>query len=436
MVHAGAHILLAGLILSSASAGGYLKGGGSYPAPAPTGGSYPAPTPTAPPTAKGTVYVQPSGGSYVGDCKLGCPTASDIDKFKKDCIKVSCSAYAGRGTVSVSNTGACTGYASSYSFIALTYTDSYGKDQAMKIEAGKYNADIPGGLKCGSNVHVYSHDGAKCSLYSNLLSLNLGTCTSLFNDYQKLRGCDWGNIAVDCAAADQMASQYVKCPGMSGACVQTGGGYKNCACQPPVYYGPSKPKDTLCNAKSTYAGNECDADDYCDGSSASCNDQVAAANTVCKSKGAELCDADDMCDGSSKICKDVVQPNTYKCRASDPYKQCDQDDYCSGNDGDKTCANAVLPANTPCRPPNGPCDKDDVCDGTTDTCVDKVHGPKYVCACPTCDYGTPSTCNGGKDCPPNNSCDAPPPACYTGLMPNAAAEEDDVIMQPQAVATY
>ncbi|KAG5192023.1 hypothetical protein JKP88DRAFT_284792 [Tribonema minus] len=371
-----------------------------------------------------TTQQYPTGtGSYGGStsyCQLGCPNNNDMAKFKKQCIKVTCSGIPGQVNVKVSNTGDCTGYATGYGYLACGYTDSKTLQQlSFKLIQGQSSYDIPGGLKCGDTLKIYSQDNSKCNKSSNLSYTNLGKCDQYFNTDQKSRGCDWGSVIIDCAPADDYANANPNngmCNTAMGDCVDQPGKIRDCKCSPPVLYGSpySTPKKagTPCRAKSTSAYDLCDVDDYCDGVNATCPDNVRPMGYECRpvcgpgeqcdandmSPTNKLCDVADKCDGKTKTCPDNVKPMGTQCRPAAYDKPCDMADTCDGKT--KTCVDTVKPRETMCKAGTGECDANDKCDGISKDCYDAVKPMGEVCRK-----------SSGKPCDQDDKCDGTTKAC-------------------------
>jgi len=82
------------------------------------------------------------------------------------------------------------------------------------------------------------------------------------------------------------------------------------------------------------ADGDCDLEEVCDGSSATCpaTDYVKAQGVTCR-ETAGVCDLEEVCDGVNKTCpEDALAPDTQECRAAADI--CDPAEYCTGTSTD------------------------------------------------------------------------------------------------------
>lgn len=169
---------------------------------------------------------------------------------------------------------------------------------------------------------------------------------------------------------------------------------------------------------STYAcrqaAGECDAVDYCTGSTTSCDDGKQAAGTTCSEDGNPC--SQNVCDGSSNTCTYPAGNAGAVCRSAAGI--CDAVETCTGSS--TTCpGDAKLPSTTLCRAAADECDANDFCSGSSNVCSSdgKVSGGT-VCA----DDGNPCTrdvCSGS-----GNACTHP--AGNAGATCRAKSDECDV----------
>ncbi|MFM7735853.1 MAG: hypothetical protein ACKPBU_07730, partial [Alphaproteobacteria bacterium] len=171
-----------------------------------------------------------------------------------------------------------------------------------------------------------------------------------------------------------------------------------------------RPSTYSCRA----AADECDAVDYCTGSSSTCSDGKKSAGTAC-TEDANPCSL-DQCDGSSNACQHPAGNAGASCRSAAGI--CDAVEYCTGSS--TTCPTDVkLPSTTLCRAKSGECDVNDFCSGTSDVCSsDGKVGSGTACT----DDGNPCTrdvCDGSV-----NNCTHP--AGNAGATCRAKSDECDV----------
>lgn len=181
---------------------------------------------------------------------------------------------------------------------------------------------------------------------------------------------------------------------------------------------------------STYAcrqsAGECDAVDYCTGSSSSCSDGKQAAGTSCSEDGnpcslnvcdgssntctypagnagtvcrsaAGICDAVESCTGTSTTCpNDAKLPNTTLCRAA--ADECDANDFCSGTSN--TCSSdGKQNSGTACADDGNPCTRD-VCSGSANACTHPAGNQGATCRGKSDECDVAETCTGSSsECP-------------------------------------
>lgn len=232
----------------------------------------------------------------------------------------------------------------------------------------------------------------------------------------------------------------------------------------------------LCNPRDPT--NDCDVDDYCDGTNKECPAAFAAPGTLCEdgnlctgiSGQPDACNADGECIGGGA----VVCTNTNPCRTGGtcdpatgqcsfgfqpPETPCDDGIACTVGDecdGNGTCQpGAPMDSDCPrtdcaagvcdpvvgcrlnpgattgnlCRPAAGPCDVDETCDGVNPDCPPDVLLPADTqCQAPSCSAGiqvNEGLCTGADPLctpPPNIQCS--PYAC-NGLVCGATCDDDD-----------
>ncbi|MCX8073848.1 MAG: hypothetical protein N3C12_15620, partial [Candidatus Binatia bacterium] len=145
------------------------------------------------------------------------------------------------------------------------------------------------------------------------------------------------------------------------------------------------------------AAGECDAVEFCTGTSATCPaDAKKPAGTACSDDG-KPCRL-DICDGSSNNCTHPIAPNTTVCRPS--VGVCDVTDYCDGFN--ETCPpDQVAPPTTVCRASVGECDLTDYCTGTSAVCPTDAKSTA-ICRASAGDCDVAEFCDGvSNTCPPN-----------------------------------
>ncbi|MBI3786590.1 MAG: hypothetical protein HY270_24635 [Deltaproteobacteria bacterium] len=187
------------------------------------------------------------------------------------------------------------------------------------------------------------------------------------------------------------------------------------------------PQTTLCRA----SAGDCDAADFCTGSSAPCPTDVKvpagtecraaagvcdvaencdgvnnacpanaflASTTVCRG-AADVCDAVERCTGSNPFCpSDSKKASTTVCRGA--VDVCDQTENCTGST-DACPADGLKSTTTVCRGAAGVCDVAENCTGTTTSCpADTLQTSTQLCRGPATACDAPEYCTGGSvNCP-------------------------------------
>eukprot|EP01098_Paradermamoeba_levis_P010035 TRINITY_DN41_c0_g1_i1.p1 TRINITY_DN41_c0_g1~~TRINITY_DN41_c0_g1_i1.p1 ORF type:complete len:387 (-),score=108.53 TRINITY_DN41_c0_g1_i1:86-1246(-) len=169
------------------------------------------------------------------------------------------------------------------------------------------------------------------------------------------------------------------------------------------------------------AKSNCDADEYCTGSSDICpTDVYIARQTVCRLASGP-CDRTEYCSGTGPTCPDDgVQGTNFLCN-SKPSQPCLTEAYCDGVS--KTCPTATKVKNgTMCRGPEGPCDAPEYCDGSSALCPkDKFWTTNVTCGISVWG-GYNLTCDGqGAACPADTKKKATTPT-PTGLCGNGVLD--------------
>ncbi|NLH47113.1 MAG: hypothetical protein GX444_00770 [Myxococcales bacterium] len=141
-----------------------------------------------------------------------------------------------------------------------------------------------------------------------------------------------------------------------------------------------KANTTVCRASAD--GELCDKTDYCTGTTAVCpTNEFYPSTKVCAAASGD-CDLDDHCTGSSAVCTPEYKANSTVCRASTDGELCDKTDYCTGSA--PVCpANEFYPASKVCLTASGDCDLDDHCSGTNANCVAEYKANTTVCRAST-----------------------------------------------------
>lgn len=142
---------------------------------------------------------------------------------------------------------------------------------------------------------------------------------------------------------------------------------------------------------------------------------------------AGACDLDEFCDGTSLQCpEDLVAPESTLCRPS--AGACDVSDFCDGVS--KSCDDAFVDEGETCRGMENQCDVDETCDGTSAFCPEDELGEGLECddgdECTDGDTCTQGQCVGnGIDSCPADEPDA-------GLGDSETPEEDTEPDTPDA----
>ncbi len=190
-----------------------------------------------------------------------------------------------------------------------------------------------------------------------------------------------------------------------------------------------QPSTTSCRG----AMSDCDATEFCTGTSATCPavDAAVTPGTACGGgsgfggggPAALSCDAPDTCSGTvgaTAVCVDNFQPSTFACRAA--VGECDATEFCSGTGPTCPVVDAAQTPGTSCGlMPSGVCDAQDVCSGTTGStasCSARVQPNTTVCRsiAGTCDViercnGSTTVCPGDGFLNATNVCRASAGTC-------------------------
>jgi hypothetical protein len=241
-----------------------------------------------------------------------------------------------------------------------------------------------------------------------------GTTTACPADASRPAGTTCRPSAGGCDAAEVCDGRAVSCPG-----------------------DVVLPRDTLCGG--TGPGT-CSSPGMCDGSGAACPGAAIFPNgTVCLPAAAgNPCDLDDLCDGTTDVCRPTFAPVTTAC-GSTAAGDCDAPDHCAGTSAD---CEAVFLEGTECRAAAGPCDSPERCGSSPDCPADDLVSAGLSCRVSTDTSCDPAeTCDGASvTCPadvttcaprpdggprvdaavPGSDAGPPPPAPVTGCACSAA----------------
>jgi hypothetical protein len=190
------------------------------------------------------------------------------------------------------------------------------------------------------------------------------------------------------------------------------------------------PAGTVCRASIDPSSN-CDPEEQCTGSSASCPMDTQRNGVQCRAAQGE-CDLPEFCN-SGRCPSDRFKTTTENCGGSPA--ECENQAKCTGSNGqcagptpkgnsvqcgpqppaDPTCAlrqvcsgaGGGCPAGfrtknsgVVCNRANGDCDLDDLCDGSSQTCAPRFRDTNYVCNSKDDDCGDRQTCPGNAaNCP-------------------------------------
>ncbi len=158
----------------------------------------------------------------------------------------------------------------------------------------------------------------------------------------------------------------------------------------------------------------CDFAEACDGTSAMCpRDEAAATSVVCRGAAGE-CDRPESCDGAGVGCPaDMVVESGVVCRAA--AESCDLAESCTGRSAACPVDTFVRAGGTPCRPtvPSG-CDLPETCTGASALCpADAFVSVGAACSGGYC-AGSSATCLSG--CIPGAACAVPDALCAVGRV--------------------
>jgi hypothetical protein len=178
------------------------------------------------------------------------------------------------------------------------------------------------------------------------------------------------------------------------------------------------------------AAGDCDVTEYCTGAAADCPaDDFLPDTTECRAAAGD-CDAAEYCTGAAADCPaDDFLPDTTECRAA--AGDCDAAEYCTGAAADCP-ADGFLPDTTECRAPAGDCDAAEYCTGTSTDCPADAFLPDTTeCRADAGDCDVPEYCTGASaDCPADGFEPAGTP-CPDGLFCNGDDTCDDFgVCQP------
>jgi choice-of-anchor A domain-containing protein len=181
---------------------------------------------------------------------------------------------------------------------------------------------------------------------------------------------------------------------VDGVCCNTACDGECDACNLTGQLGTCSPAPSTVECRG--AGGECDAAEFCTGSSAACPaDAKKPATTECRGS-AGVCDVAERCTGSSNDCPaDGYASDTTLCR--DLGGECDVVERCTGSSS--ACpADAYVPTGTQCRDSAGECDVAEACTGTGASCpADGFQRAGTECTSDS-NVCTQDVCNGTGSC--------------------------------------
>ncbi|MBP7550720.1 MAG: hypothetical protein KA761_10580 [Gemmatimonadaceae bacterium] len=199
------------------------------------------------------------------------------------------------------------------------------------------------------------------------------------------------------------------CTGTSGDCMPTFLSGTECrpaagACDLPESCSGADaacPSDVLVSSGVACGGSgtgSCSSPGTCNGASATCpGATLFPADTVCMPAAAgNPCDLDDVCDGTTDVCRPVFAPSTTACGPA-VSGDCDAADHCAGTTAG--CV-AVFLEGVECRPAAGACDSVERCGSSPDCPADDL-----VSAGLSCRASTDTSCD------PEEMCDGTSIVC-------------------------
>ena len=161
------------------------------------------------------------------------------------------------------------------------------------------------------------------------------------------------------------------------------------------------------------AGNPCDLDDVCDGTTDVCRPVFAPITTACGSLVSGDCDAPDHCAGTSADCVAEFLIGT-ECRAG--RDTCDAPEICGS--APECPPDLVALAGLSCRASTDTsCDPEEMCDGTSIVCPADVTTCMRSDVGPMADAATPDA--GPPPPPPTTGCACGIGSRHTPALPMA-----------------